>query len=327
MSDYAPAALTNFRVNFWRDIRSSEAEKHITGLYISEVRSRATPDSSQQTELIARYKKYGDPETKNELVTLNQRLVIKVAKEYMGKGLGFLDLVQEGNFGLMHGIDKFEPDKGYTLSTYVTHWIKQSIQIALSKQANVIRIPRHIIANMYKVSSAMRNLGLTEINPENIGEVSRSTGLGIKTIRNLMLGMASCTYTEDLDRQLLIDSEDTLGDFCKDLTTVSAENIVLAKEEYKDKSETLDRMLGKLGQDNRKVLILRYGLDQFDYISRTFPEIDGMLGWGMQYSGIVHQSLRKLGVTTWGMRKFLGRLLFSSELIGTLPPIFPVDIV
>jgi RNA polymerase primary sigma factor len=233
-------------------------------LYLREIGK--IPLLSAEEELDLAYKiKAGDKDAKDKMAEANMRLVVSIAKRYVGRGLDLLDLIQEGNTGLLRAVEKFDPDKGFKFSTYATWWIRQAITRAIADQARTIRIPVHMVETINKLLRTQRRL-TQELNREPTNEeIAEAMEIEVDKVEHIMKIKQDIS---SLDASIRDDEEDSvLSDFIEDEDTVSPEESAtnqLLKEQVKD-------ILGALTEREQKILKLRFGLE--DGKQHTLEEV------------------------------------------------------
>ena len=231
-------------------------------MYLKEIGRFPLLDSEREMYLAERIA-LGDAAAKKELVTANLRLVVSIARRYVGKGMHFLDLIQEGNIGLMKAAEKFDYRKGCKFSTYATWWIRQAITRAIADQARTIRIPVHMVENSHKVSAAAGQL-LQELGREpTVDEIAARVGMPNDKVREIMKIIID---TVSIDTPIGDDGSTTLGDLVEDQTTPSPVDAVSRTDLQRQLSATLHT----LSPREEAVLRLRFGLD--DGHPRTLEE-------------------------------------------------------
>ena len=237
-------------------------------MYLKEIGKISLLTLDEEMELSARIVA-GDEEAKNKLAESNLRLVVSIAKRYVGRGMLFLDLIQEGNIGLMKAVEKFDAEKGYKFSTYATWWIRQAITRAIADQARTIRVPVHMVETINRLSRYQRQLTL-ELNREPTEEeLAKKMHLSLDKVREVIK-----IAQEPVSLETPIGEEDDshLGDFVKDERTMSPEEYTvheLLKDEISD-------VLLTLTEREEQVLRLRFGLD--DGSCKTLEEVGQMFG-------------------------------------------------
>lgn len=221
--------------------------------YLKEIGSIPLLTQEQEQEL-AKRKALGDLHAGQKLVEANLRLVVSIAKRYTGRGMSFLDLVQEGNIGLMKAVEKFDYTKGYRLSTYATWWVKQSVTRALADQSRTIRLPVHMVEAVNRVRRAQRMLAVRLGREPSNEEIGKEIGMSEKRVIELM---QSSGDTVSLETPVGDEDGSNLGDFVADDANASTEE----KAESVFLREEIDQMLQGLNPREREVIILRFGLE------------------------------------------------------------------
>ena len=221
--------------------------------YLKEIGSIPLLTQEQEQDL-AKRKSEGDAEAGKKLVEANLRLVVSIAKRYTGRGMSFLDLVQEGNIGLMKAVEKFDYTKGYRLSTYATWWVKQSVTRALADQSRTIRLPVHMVEAVNRIRKAQRALALKLGREPSNEEIGKEVGMSEKRVTELM---QSSGDTVSLETPVGDEDGSNLGDFVADDSNASTEE----KAESVFLREEIEQMLQGLNPREREVIILRFGLE------------------------------------------------------------------
>ena len=237
-------------------------------MYLKEIGQIKLLTMEEELELADRINS-GDESAKNTLAEANLRLVVSIAKRYVGRGMLFLDLIQEGNIGLMKAVDKFDVTKGYKFSTYATWWIRQAITRAIADQARTIRVPVHMVETINKLARIQRQLTL-ELNREPTEEeLAKKMNLSVEKIRDIYK-----ISQEPVSLETPIGEEDDshLGDFVPDERNMSPEDYA-TNEMLKDE---ISEVLLTLTEREERVIRLRFGLE--DGKSRTLEEVGQMFG-------------------------------------------------
>lgn len=237
-------------------------------MYLKEIGQIKLLSMEEELELADRIRD-GEEEAKTILAEANLRLVVSIAKRYVGRGMLFLDLIQEGNIGLMKAVDKFDVSKGYKFSTYATWWIRQAITRAIADQARTIRVPVHMVETINKLARVQRQLTL-ELNREpSEEELAKKMNVSVDKIRDIYK-----ISQEPVSLETPIGEEDDshLGDFVPDERNMSPEEYA-TNEMLKDE---ISEVLLTLTEREEKVIRLRFGLE--DGKSRTLEEVGQMFG-------------------------------------------------
>lgn len=233
-------------------------------LYLREIGKIPLLSAEEELEL-AQKVVAGDKTAKDKMAEANMRLVVSIAKRYVGRGLDLLDLIQEGNTGLLRAVEKFDPDKGFKFSTYATWWIRQAITRAIADQARVIRIPVHMVETINKLLRTQRRL-TQELNREPTNEeIAAAMEIEVDKVEHIMKIKQEIS---SLDASIRDDEEDSvLADFIEDEDTISPEESAtnqLLKEQVKE-------VLSALTEREQKIIRLRFGLE--DGKQHTLEEV------------------------------------------------------
>lgn len=237
-------------------------------LYLCEIGKVQLLTAKEEVDLARRIKK-GDQNAKKQLAEANLRLVVSIAKKYIGRGLSFLDLIQEGNIGLFRAVEKFDPDRGFKFSTYATWWIRQAITRAIADQARTIRIPVHMVETINKLTHAQRRL-VQELGREPlVEELAAEMDMDEKKVRHIL------KISQDivsLEAPVGTEEDSKLGDFIEDdeaQSPLEATNRQLVKE-------NIHEMLQYLSPRERKIIEMRFGLN--DGVGHTLEEVGHEFG-------------------------------------------------
>ena len=245
-------------------------------LYLKEIGRVPLLDAEREAELAKRMSE-GDEEAKRELVEANLRLVVSIAKRYVGKGLFFLDLIQEGNLGLMKAVSKFDYTKGYKFSTYATWWIRQAITRAIADQARTIRIPVHMVETIHKVTKVSRQMLQEKGREVSAAEVAKEMNMNPDKVREIMK-----IAQDPISLETPVGEEDShIGDFIEDQESPAPAEAA----SYELLREQLNEVLHTLTPREEQVLRLRFGLE--DGRQRTLEEV------GQQFN-ITRERIRQI---------------------------------
>ncbi len=237
-------------------------------MYLKEIGRVPLLTAQEEVELAKQMEK-GDEEAKQRLAEANLRLVVSIAKRYVGRGMLFLDLIQEGNLGLIKAVEKFDYNKGYKFSTYATWWIRQAITRAIADQARTIRIPVHMVETINKLIRVSRNL-LQKLNRDpSAEEIAAEMDISVERVREIM---KIAQEPVSLETPIGEEEDSHLGDFIEDqdaLAPADQASFLLLKEQLED-------VLSTLTPREMRVLRLRFGLD--DGRARTLEEVGQSFG-------------------------------------------------
>lgn len=236
--------------------------------YLKEIGKIGLLTKEEEFELATRYRETGDAAARKRLIEGNLRLVVKIAKKYMYFGMTFLDLIQEGNLGLFLAIEKFEPEKGFKLSTYATWWIRQSITRALAVKSRAVRLPVHRVDEILKMIRVTRELTNEQKRKPTVEEIAERMEVTEERVAHLLM-IAKVPYSLDRPIDEADDDGYMFGDMVED-TRPNAEDVVIANKAAPE----VERLLEMLNPQERYILLLRFGMTY----SLTPADIEAVLG-------------------------------------------------
>ena len=249
-------------------------------IYLRQIGKIPLLSSAEELDLAKKIQENHDEFAKDVLVNANLRLVVSIAKKYIGRGLSFLDLIQEGNVGLIKAAGRFDYKKGYKFSTYATWWIQQSITRAIADKARIIRLPIHMIDSIGKIRRATIDLTTELGHPPTKQEIAYRLGLPVSKLTSII---KSAQSTVSMDTPATSDEDSSkIADFIVDNSTITPDGKVTQDNLLED----IRTILNQLSQKERDVLILRYGLDN-NGVKKTLDEI------GSQY-GVSRKRIRQI---------------------------------
>ena len=240
-------------------------------IYLQQIGKIPLLTAEQELEVAKKIKESNDEHSKEVLVNANLRLVVSIAKKYIGRGLSFLDLIQEGNMGLMKAAEKFDYAKGYKFSTYATWWIQQSITRAIADKSRIIRLPVHMIETLSKIKKVTVDLTTETGKAPSKEEIAYRVGISVSKLTSLIKAAQSTISIET--PATAKDESSKLGDFIVDESTISPDTRVSQENLFED----IQKMLNQLSPKERDVLIMRYGLND-DGNRKTLEEIGSRYG-------------------------------------------------
>ena len=240
-------------------------------IYLQQIGKIPLLTADQELDVAKRIKESNDEHAKDTLINANLRLVVSIAKKYIGRGLSFLDLIQEGNMGLMKAAEKFDYAKGYKFSTYATWWIQQSITRAIADKSRIIRLPVHMIETLSKIKKVTVDLTTETGKIPSKEEIAYRVGISVNKLTSLIKAAQSTISIET--PATTKDESSKLGDFIVDESTISPDSRVSQENLLED----IQKMLNQLSPKERDVLIMRYGLND-DGNRKTLEEIGSRYG-------------------------------------------------
>ena len=225
----------------------------VTQIYLNEI--GANPLLTPEQELTySRLARKGDPAARQKMIEHNLRLVVNIAKHYLNRGMPLLDLIEEGNLGLIHALDKFDPERGFRFSTYATWWIRQNIERAIMNQSRTIRLPVHVVKELNSVLRAMRRLEAASARETGLEEIAQLLDKPVEEVRQVL---ALNEHVASLDAPLEIDPSLSIGESLADDAAETPEmQIQTAEVEH-----LVNEWIGMLNGKQRQVIEYRYGLN------------------------------------------------------------------
>jgi RNA polymerase nonessential primary-like sigma factor len=276
-----------------------EGLSDVTQLYLHEIGLNPLLTPVEELEYARRAAK-GDAKAREMMITRNLRLVVNVAKGYLHRGMPLLDLVEEGNLGLMHALEKFDPERGFRFSTYATWWIRQNVERAIMNQSRTIRLPVHVIKDLNVVLRAKRHLESAGARDAGAEDIAHLLGRPAEEVRRLL---ALNERTASLDAPLDIDPMLSIGESLADDSSVSPESTIAAHE-----IEALVReWLGQLSEKQRTVIERRFGLNGQEVT--TLEALAARLG-------VTRERVRQVQIEALGqLRRILKRRGLSKDAL------------
>ncbi len=249
-------------------------------IYLQQIGKIKLLSNEEELEVAKKVKEENSEQAKKILVNANLRLVVSIAKKYIGRGLSFLDLIQEGNMGLMRAAEKFDYSKGYKFSTYATWWIQQAITRAIADKSRLIRLPVHMIETLSKIKKISLDLTIENGAAPTKEEIAYKIGMPVQKLTALIESAQGTISIESPANQK--DENAKLSDFIVDESTLSPDTKVTQDNLFCD----IKKMLNHLSEKERNVLIMRYGLDD-NGEKKTLEEIG-------TYYGVSRERIRQI---------------------------------
>ena len=262
------------------ETRDSAIADDSVKIYLQQIGKIKLLNSEQELEVAKKIKNENSEQAKKTLVNANLRLVVSIAKKYIGRGLSFLDLIQEGNMGLMRAAEKFDDTKGYKFSTYATWWIQQAITRAIADKSRLIRLPVHMIETLSKIKKISMDLTIENGTAPTKEEIAFKIGMPVQKLSTLIESAQGTISIESPANQK--DDNAKLSDFIVDESTLSPDTKVTQDNLFSD----IKKMLNHLSEKERNVLIMRYGLDD-NGEKKTLEEIGS-------YYGVSRERIRQI---------------------------------
>lgn len=263
------------------ETQSSTAADDSVKIYLQQIGKIKLLSSEEELEVAKKIKEENSEEAKVRLINANLRLVVSIAKKYIGRGLSFLDLIQEGNMGLMRAAEKFDYSKGYKFSTYATWWIQQAITRAIADKSRLIRLPVHMIETLSKIKKISMDLTIENGVAPTKEEIAYKIGMPVNKL-SALIESAQGTVSIETPANNQKDDNAKLSDFIVDESTLSPDSKVTQDNLFFD----IKKMLNHLSEKERNVLIMRYGIDDNGQ-KKTLEEIG-------TYYGVSRERIRQI---------------------------------
>ncbi len=261
------------------EIYDNSEPKDLIRMYLKDI-GKIRLLTPAEERILAQEAQRGSPRAKEKLILSNLRLVVSMAKRYIGKGLTFLDLIQEGNLGLMKAVEKFDWSKGYKFSTYATWWIRQAITRAIADQARTIRVPVHMVETINRIQKIKREYVQEHGEEPTIEYLAEQVGKPVEKIEEIL---QAAPETLSLETPIGEEDDSAMGDFVADESVATPK-----KEAFKMlQKEEIEKLLETLSDREKHVLKMRYGLT--DGKPKTLEEVG-------QYFGVTRERIRQIEV-------------------------------